>query len=61
MAEAVERGREAVDVARQDSDTANIMFALPHLGDRKPAGAFDSGSARDYWWAVKGSNLGLAD
>jgi DNA-binding SARP family transcriptional activator len=32
MAEAVERGREAVDVARQASDTANIMFTLPHLG-----------------------------
>jgi len=32
LAEAVERGREAVDVARQTSDTANIMFALPHLG-----------------------------
>ena len=32
MTEAMERGREAVDVARQTSDTANIMFALPHLG-----------------------------
>ncbi|MGH7389458.1 MAG: ATP-binding protein [Candidatus Rokuibacteriota bacterium] len=32
LAEAVERGREAVDVARQASDTANIMFTLPHFG-----------------------------
>jgi DNA-binding SARP family transcriptional activator/tetratricopeptide (TPR) repeat protein len=32
LAEAVERGREAVEVARQTSDTANMMFALPHFG-----------------------------
>jgi DNA-binding SARP family transcriptional activator/tetratricopeptide (TPR) repeat protein len=32
LEQAVERGRKAVDVARQASDTANIMFALPHLG-----------------------------
>jgi DNA-binding SARP family transcriptional activator/tetratricopeptide (TPR) repeat protein len=32
LAEAVERGREAVEVARHGSDTANMMFALPHFG-----------------------------
>src|SRR5215470_6880588 len=32
FAEAVERGRDAVEVARRSSDTANMMFALPHLG-----------------------------
>jgi len=32
FAEAVERGREAVEVARRTSDTANMMFALPHFG-----------------------------
>jgi tetratricopeptide (TPR) repeat protein len=32
FAEAVERGREAVEVARRRSDTANMMFALPHFG-----------------------------
>ncbi len=32
LAEAVERGREAVEVARHTSDTANMMFALPHFG-----------------------------
>jgi class 3 adenylate cyclase/tetratricopeptide (TPR) repeat protein len=31
-AEAVERGREAVQVAREASDTANMMLALPHYG-----------------------------
>jgi DNA-binding SARP family transcriptional activator len=32
FAEAIERGRDAVEVARRTSDTANMMFALPHLG-----------------------------
>jgi DNA-binding SARP family transcriptional activator/tetratricopeptide (TPR) repeat protein len=32
FAEAVQCGREAVDVARRTSDPANMMFALPHFG-----------------------------
>ncbi len=32
LEQAVARGREGVEVARQTSDTANMMFALPHFG-----------------------------